>query len=64
MVPQTECKTWIRYDMILMQCKHTWHALGFRNQNLRHGRPHILGESTPLKGVRQRCESCPNWSVW
>jgi hypothetical protein len=34
-----------------MQCKHTWHALGFRNQNLRHGRPNLLGESTPPQGV-------------
>jgi hypothetical protein len=31
-----------------MQCKHTWYALGFRNQNLRHGETTpILGESTP-----------------
>jgi len=34
-----------------MQCKHTGHALGFRNQNPRHGRPHLLGEYTPPQGV-------------
>jgi hypothetical protein len=34
-----------------MQCKHTLHALGFRNQNPRHGRYHLLGESTPPQGV-------------
>jgi hypothetical protein len=34
-----------------MQCKHTLHALGFRNQNLRHGRPHLLGESNSPQGV-------------
>jgi hypothetical protein len=35
-----------------MQCKHTWHALGFRNQNLRHGKTApLLGESASPQGV-------------
>jgi len=35
-----------------MQCKHTWYALGFRNQNPRHGETApILGEFTPPQGV-------------
>jgi hypothetical protein len=35
-----------------MQCKHTRYALGFRNQNPRHGETvPILGESTPPQGV-------------
>jgi hypothetical protein len=36
-----------------MQCKHTWYALGFRNQNSRHGETApILGEPTPPQGVK------------
>jgi len=35
-----------------MQWKHTWYALGFRNQNPRHGETApLLGESTPPQGV-------------
>jgi len=35
-----------------MQSKHTWYALGFRNQNPRHGETApLLGESTPPQGV-------------
>jgi hypothetical protein len=35
-----------------MQCKHTWYALGFRNQNPRHGETApLLGESTPPQWV-------------
>lgn len=30
-----------------MQCKCTWHALGFRNHNPRHVWPHLLGGSAP-----------------
>jgi hypothetical protein len=34
-----------------MQCKHTWHALGFKNQNRRHGETSpLLGESTRPQG--------------
>jgi hypothetical protein len=34
-----------------MQCKHTCHALGFRNQNLRYCEIAPLGESTPPQGM-------------
>jgi hypothetical protein len=35
-----------------MQCKYNWHALGFRNQNPRHGETSpLLGKSTPPQGV-------------
>jgi hypothetical protein len=35
-----------------MQCKHTGHALGFRNQNPRHDvTSPLLVESTPPKGM-------------
>jgi hypothetical protein len=35
-----------------MQCKHTWYALGFRNQNSRHGETAPkLGEFTPPQGM-------------
>jgi hypothetical protein len=35
-----------------MQCKHNRYALGFRNQNLRHGETAPkLGESTPPQVV-------------
>jgi hypothetical protein len=35
-----------------MQCKHTCYALGFKNQNPRHGKTSpLLGESTPPQGV-------------
>jgi hypothetical protein len=35
-----------------MQCKHTWYALGFRNQNPRLGKTSpLLGESTPPQRV-------------
>jgi hypothetical protein len=43
-----------------MQCKHTWYALGFKNQNPRHVETApILGESTPPQGVNGRILSDP-----
>jgi hypothetical protein len=47
-----------------MQCKHTWYAQGFRNQNPRHGETApILGESTPPQGVNVLVCDWPH-SVW
>jgi hypothetical protein len=42
-----------------MQCKHTCYAVGFRNQNPRHGETApLLGESTPPQGVTHTFFTC------
>jgi hypothetical protein len=51
MIHQTECK---------VQCKHTWHALGFRNLNPRHDvTSPLLGESTSPQWVNGLILPCP-----
>jgi hypothetical protein len=41
-VPQTECKARIGYIRYDNQCKYTWYALRFMNQNPRHSETTLI----------------------